>query len=308
MSFSLKKLADGLKKTQTQWVARVREVLGQKQKLDSDTLEALEEVLLAGDVGFDVTAAVLAGMKADFAQIDGPKSALEYLKRELARRLAAPARQESESLRPFVTVLIGANGTGKTTTAGKLADRFVRAGERVLLAGCDTFRAAALDQLKWWAEESGAELVLGRPQGDPSAVAFDAVTAAVSRGVDRVILDTAGRLHNKSGLMAELQKLDRVIKRVIPQAPHEVLLVLDATTGQNGLKQALEFHRSIPLNGVVLTKLDGTARGGIVFAIREALQVPVVYVGLGEGIADLDSFDPGMFVEALFSAQPVLSD
>lgn len=308
MSFSLTRLADGLKKTQEQWLARVREVLGQKQRLDAQTLESLEEVLLAGDLGFDVTGAVLAGMKADSARIDGPASAMEHMKHTLIRRLEAPPHPARDGARPHVTVLVGVNGCGKTTTAGKLAHLFVRSGESVLVAGCDTFRAAALDQLTWWAEQAGAEVVLGRPDGDPSAVAHDAMQAAVARGTDRVVVDTAGRLHTRTGLMAELQKLHRVIKRVVPEAPHEVLLVLDATTGQNGLQQAQQFHRAIPLSGVVLTKVDGTARGGIVFAIHEALKVPVRYVGLGEGLSDLDRFDPGLFVEALFSVPPVWSE
>lgn len=307
MSFSLKRLAEGLKKTQAQWASRVREVLG-RQKLDAQTLESLEEVLLAGDVGYEVASAVLTAMKAESAQIDGSGAALSHLQRILVRRLEWPESEEAARPRPHVTVLVGVNGTGKTTTAGKLAHRFVQSGEKVLLAGCDTFRAAAQDQLKWWAEQSGADVVLGRPEGDPSAVAFDAVQAASARGVDRLILDTAGRLHTRVNLMAELDKLHRVIRRVIPTAPHDVLLVLDATTGQNGLHQAMAFHGAMPLTGVIITKLDGTSKGGIVFAIRDGLNVPVRYVGVGEGVEDLDRFEPGLFVEALFSAQTVRSE
>jgi fused signal recognition particle receptor len=308
LSFSFQRLAAGLRKTQAHWVARVKDVLGRRSGLDEDTLASLEEALLLGDVGVQVSGAVLADLRAAAAGLQGPSEALEHVQRILAERLASPAKPEAPRPRPHVTVLVGVNGTGKTTTAGKLAHRYVKAGERVLVAGCDTFRAAALDQLKWWCDEAGAEVVLGRPDGDPSAVAFDALRAAVSRGVDRVIVDTAGRLHTRTGLMAELEKLQRVIRRVVPDAPHEVLLVLDATTGQNGLAQAREFHRSLPLTGVVLTKLDGTARGGIVFAIRDALQVPVRYVGLGEALADLDDFDPELFVNALFSAHSVAGE
>lgn len=308
MSFSLRRLAEGLKKTQTQWASRVREVLGTKQRLDADTLESLEEVLLAGDVGFEVSRTVLLALKSRSSEIHGTQSALEHLKQILTSRLEGRVPEPAERPRPHVTVLVGVNGTGKTTTAGKLAHLFVQSGEKVLVAGCDTFRAAAPDQLKWWAEQAGAEVVLGRPDGDPSAVAFDAVQAATARGVDRLLLDTAGRLHTRVNLMAELVKLERVIKKVIPEAPHDVLLVLDATTGQNGLRQAMEFHRAMPLSGVVITKLDGTSRGGIVFAIRDSLNVPVRYVGVGEGAGDLDVFDPAQFVEALFSAQPVRSE
>jgi fused signal recognition particle receptor len=308
LSFSFQRLAAGLQKTQANWVARVREVLGQKQRLDPEVLASLEETLLAGDLGVDVAGGVLDRLRSESAQIAGSEQALAHLQQILAERLVPPERAAGPRARPHVTVLVGVNGTGKTTTAGKLAYRFVSAGDRVLVAGCDTFRAAALDQLKWWCDQAGADVVLGRPDGDPSAVAFDAMRAAVSRGSDRVLVDTAGRLHTRTGLMAELEKLQRVIRRVLPEAPHEVLLVLDATTGQNGLAQAREFHRSLPLSGVVLTKLDGTARGGIVFAIREALGVPVRYVGLGEQLEDLDEFDPHVFVKALFSAHPAVSD
>jgi fused signal recognition particle receptor len=302
LSFSLARLTQGLKKTQTNWVARVREAVGHKQKLDAHTLEHLEEALLAGDVGLDVSEGVVRSLKDDFAKINGPEEALQHLKTRLAERLASNGHPAAG--KPQVILLLGVNGTGKTTTAGKLAARFISGGERVLLAGCDTFRAAASEQLQTWAQRSGADLVIGRPDGDPAAVAFDATQAAVARGVDRLIIDTAGRLHTKDNLMAELQKIARVIQKVIPGAPHEVWLVLDSSTGQNGLRQAQEFNRSVPLSGVVLTKMDGTARGGIIFAIHETLGVPVKYVGLGEAIEDLDTFEPGDFVEALF-AEPV---
>jgi fused signal recognition particle receptor len=302
LSFSLKRLTQGLKKSQTNWVARLREAVGQKQKLDEPTLEHLEEALLAGDVGVGVSEGVVRALKDDFALINGPDEALQHLKSKLMERLSANG--QPSTAKPQVILLLGVNGTGKTTTAGKLAARFVRAGERVLLAGCDTFRAAASEQLQIWATRSGADLIVGRPEGDPAAVAFDATQAAVARGVDRLIIDTAGRLHTRDNLMVELQKIARVIGKVIPEAPHEVWLVLDSGTGQNGLRQAEEFNKSVPLSGVVLTKMDGTARGGIIFAIHESLGVPVKYVGLGEAVDDLDTFEPGDFVEALFT-EPV---
>ncbi len=304
MSFSFQRLLKGLERTQVQWVERVKQVLSGRTGLDSETVSALEESLLAGDVGVDLTTDLLERLKKEGIGGDGD-AVLARLQEMLAQRLAPQATPAGALPRPHVTVLVGVNGTGKTTTTGKLAARYVASGQRVLVAGCDTFRAAALDQLKWWCDRAGADVVLGRPEGDPSAVAFDAVSRAVAKGFDRVLVDTAGRLHTRTGLMAELEKLQRVIRRVVPEAPHEVLLVLDATTGQNGLAQAREFHRTLQLSGVVLTKLDGTAKGGIVFAIRDALQVPVRYVGLGEGADDLDDFDPHLFVKALFSGRPV---
>ena len=302
MSFSIRQLAVGLKKTQTNWMARVREAVGTKQKLDESTLESVEEALLSGDVGVSVSESVIADLRANFAKIDGPDAAMAYLKSALTQSLTSS--HNGPNHKPEVTLLIGVNGTGKTTTAGKLAARYTGTSERVLLAGCDTFRAAASEQLKTWADRAGASAILGQPGGDPAAVAFDAAQAAMARGIDRLILDTAGRLHTKSKLMSELEKLSRTVARVIPGAPHEVLLVLDAVTGQNGLRQAQEFHRTVPLTGVVLTKLDGTARGGIIFAIHRALGVPVRFVGLGEGSLDLDSFEPAEFVEALFAQPP----
>jgi fused signal recognition particle receptor len=299
MAFSFARLTEGLRKTQTNWVARVREAIGTKQKLDGATLASVEEALLAGDVGIEVAEGLVADLKSDFAQIDGSEQALEHLKQALVRRLQTDGTAAVEP--PRIALLVGVNGTGKTTTAGKLAHRYKARGERVLLAGCDTFRAAATDQLKIWADRVGVDVILGRPEGDPAAVAHDAASAAVARRIDRLYVDTAGRLHTKTNLMSELQKIARVIGNVHAGAPHEVLLVLDATTGQNGLRQAEEFHRAVALTGVVLTKMDGTARGGIIFAIGDRLGVPVRYIGLGEQAGDLDSFAPDVFVDALFA-------
>jgi fused signal recognition particle receptor len=256
-------------------------------------------VLLAGDVGVDLAESLVDGLKADFAQIDGRDDALAHLKQALASRLGTD--NGATHAKPRVILLVGVNGTGKTTTAAKLAFRYREHGEKSLLAACDTFRAAAIDQLKIWADRVGVDAICGQPEGDPAAVAHDAASAAQARGVDCLIIDTAGRLHTKSNLMAELQKIARVIGKVLPGAPHEVWLVLDATTGQNGLRQAQEFHRAVPLSGVILTKLDGTAKGGIIFAIRDALGVPVKFVGLGESVEDLDTFDAQLFVDALFT-------
>lgn len=299
MAFSFSRLTDGLRKTQQNWTARIKEAVGMKQRLDAESLDRIEEVLLTGDVGVDTSAALTQVLRADFARIDGREQALEHLKSELVKRLrTAPLHSGAK---PNVTLLVGVNGTGKTTTAAKLALHSKNSGQRALLAACDTFRAAAIDQLVVWAKRVDVDVIAGEPQGDPAAVAHDAVQAAVARGIDRLFIDTAGRLHTKSNLMAELQKIARVIGKALPGAPHEVLLVLDATTGQNGLRQALEFHKAVSLTGVVLTKLDGTAKGGIIFAVSDVLGVPVKYVGLGEKAEDLDTFDPAVFVEALFA-------
>lgn len=299
MAFSLSRLTDGLRKTRHNWTARIKEAVGMRQRLDASALDEIEDILLAGDVGVETSAAVAQVLKADSAKIDGQEQALEHLKRELVKRLrTAPF---DSGAKPEVTLLVGVNGTGKTTTAAKLAYHSKSSGQRVLLAACDTFRAAAIDQLVVWAKRIDVDVIAGKPQGDPAAVAHDAVQAAVARDIDRLYIDTAGRLHTKSNLMAELQKIARVIGKALPGAPHEVLLVIDATTGQNALRQALEFHKAVPLTGVVLTKLDGTAKGGIIFAVSDVLGVPIKYVGLGEMADDLDSFDPAVFVEALFA-------
>lgn len=283
-------------------MARVKELVGTKEKLTPSMLEALEEALLGCDVGVDVCDALMARMKEDFARIDGSEQALESLKKALLLSLG-PVREDVTLPSPAITIVVGVNGTGKTTTAGKLAHMYKGDGARVMLAACDTFRAAAIDQLKIWSDRAGCEIICGRPDGDPAAVAFDATEAARARNIDRLIIDTAGRLHTKTNLMSELEKIGRVVGKAMPGAPHEVLLVLDATTGQNGLRQAEEFNRSMKLTGVVLTKMDGTAKGGIIFAIHHHLGLPVRFIGLGESIEDLDSFVPSQFVDALF-AQP----
>jgi fused signal recognition particle receptor len=302
VAFSLSKLTAGLKKTRTNWVARVKEAIGTKEKLNPSMLEDLEEALLGCDVGVEVSESLIERLKVDFAQIDGSEQALTSLKRALVESLGTGEDVKPASL-PIVTMMVGVNGTGKTTTSGKLAHMYQQNGERVMLAACDTFRAAAIEQLKVWSDRVGCEIICGRPNGDPAAVAFDATEAAVARKVDRLIIDTAGRLHTKTNLMAELEKIGRVIDKARPGAPDEVLLVLDSTTGQNGLRQAEEFNRTVPLTGVVLTKMDGTAKGGIIFAIQHHLGLPVRFIGLGESAEDLDSFVPAEFVDALF-AQP----
>jgi fused signal recognition particle receptor len=280
-------------------MSRLRGLFGGAEIAPADWDE-VEEALIAGDVG-----ALLAGRIVERARTrrDVP-SAEAAVRAELAALLAP--RDPDWDLRPAVDghptviLVVGVNGTGKTTTIGKLAHREARAGRRVLLAAADTFRAAAIDQLRIWADRSRVEVVAHAPGADPGAVVYDALDAALARGADVVIADTAGRLHTKTNLMDELAKIRRVIDRRLPGAAPETLFVLDATTGQNGLAQAVAFHAAVGLTGIVLTKLDSTARGGIVFAIEDQLRVPVRFVGLGEGIDDLLPFDPERFVAALF--------
>jgi fused signal recognition particle receptor len=282
-------------------MSRLRGLFGAGEIAAADWDE-VEEALIAGDVGASLAARVVERARArrDAA------SAEAAVRAELAALLAP--RDPDWDLRPAVAghptiiLIVGVNGTGKTTTIGKLARREARAGRRVLLAAADTFRAAAIEQLRIWADRSRVEVVAHAPGADPGAVVYDAIDAAIARGADVVIADTAGRLHTKVSLMDELAKIRRVIDRRLPGSSPETLFVLDATTGQNGLAQAVAFHAAVALTGIVLTKLDSTARGGIVFAIEDQLGVPVRFVGVGEGIDDLLPFEPAAFVAALFGA------
>jgi len=266
-------------------------------------LAEVEEILLGSDVGVVATRELLDELRSQIKKAENAEMLRQILKASL-RGLVDDAQTGSEDLvhaKPHVIVVVGVNGVGKTTTIGKLAHRYRKSGKKVLLVAGDTFRAAATEQLTLWAERVGADIVKHQHGADPSAVAFDGVKAAQARGVDIVIVDTAGRLHVKANLMQELKKIVRTISRQMDGAPHEVLLVIDATTGQNALSQARVFHEAIRLTGLVLAKLDGTAKGGIVLALRKDLGLPVRYVGLGEGAEDLAPFDPDQFIEALFS-------
>jgi fused signal recognition particle receptor len=305
----LGKIRDGLRKTREAFQVKVSEVLQPGRKLDSSDYEKLEAALLSADVGPATTDRILADVKRRLEEgvADEPAQALRDEIRELLEedqgRTGTPA-DAGGPVRPRVTLVVGVNGTGKTTTIAKLAHHYKGEGESVLLVACDTFRAAAVDQLEIWAVRAGVELVRQKPGADPAAVAFDGVARAKSRGVDRAILDTAGRLHVKANLMAELEKIRRVIERVIPGAPHETLLVLDATVGQNGVAQAREFDRALKITGIALTKLDGTAKGGVVLAIAESLKIPIRWVGVGEGMEDLIPFDAGAFAAAFVPTPP----
>jgi fused signal recognition particle receptor len=296
----LDKLKSGLAKTRKSLVERVETVL-LNRKIDETALDEIEEILISSDVGAEAAGQIIVMLKDKvragiIKDVSNVKTALQE---EMSTMLGNPQPLEI-SAKPHVILMIGVNGVGKTTTIGKLSSRFRSEGRSVLLAAGDTFRAAAVEQLEIWAQRTGASIIKHQSGSDPAAVAFDAVEAAKSRGSDVVIIDTAGRLHTKSQLMDELKKVDRVIKKAMPDAPHEKLLVIDATTGQNALRQAKIFNEAVGLTGIVLTKLDGTAKGGIIFAIQKEVNIPVKLIGIGEGVEDLRDFDPRDFVSALF--------
>ncbi len=295
----LGRFREGLAKTRQAFATRLDELLG--RGIDDAFYDELEETLIQADLGVRTTDTVIARLREQArAGIQTPEALRGTLAEILTATLGDPVPMVL-SPAPAVVVVLGTNGAGKTTTIGKLAHRLRREGRKVLLAAADTFRAAAIDQLEIWAQRVGADVIRHKEGADPAAVVYDAAQATRARHADVLIVDTAGRLHTKANLMEELKKMDRVIRRELPGAPVEALLVLDATTGQNGIAQAREFKDALPLTGIVLTKLDGTARGGIVIAIADTLALPVKLVGLGEGLDDLQPFDPRAFVEALLA-------
>jgi fused signal recognition particle receptor len=298
------KLKQGLSRTAQQIVDRfddlVRSVEGDGPKessVSADTADALEEILIGADVG---VAAAREVVDAVAARARTGQSLRALVKEEILRVLQTPVRPDVSASRPQVVLIVGVNGTGKTTTVGKLANQLKQEGRKPLICAADTFRAAAVDQLQIWADRAGVDLVRAKEGSDPAAVVFDAITAGKSRGRDVVLVDTAGRLHTRTNLMNELDKIRRVAAREVTGAPHEVFLVLDATVGQNGLVQAREFTNVAGVTGIVLTKLDGTAKGGIAVAIAHDLKLPIRYVGVGEAIDDLLPFAPKEYVDALF--------
>lgn len=296
----MRSLSDGLAKTRKSFVEKIS-VLVLGEKIDESCLEELEEALIASDVGTQTTAVVLADLKERFKrnELSTSGQVKERLRQVLFEILSARSSGFSMTY-PLSTVLVvGVNGTGKTTTIGKLAYKLKAEGKKVMLAAGDTFRAAASEQLAIWGERAGIPVIKHKEGADPGAVVFDALSAAKARDIDVLLVDTAGRLHTKSNLMEELKKIKRIMSREIPGAPHETLLVLDANTGQNALTQARTFHEATGVTGIVLTKLDGTSKGGIVFAINKELSLPVKFIGIGEAIEDLREFDPKEFVEAL---------
>lgn len=304
----LAKLKEGLAKTRESVIGKVAKLVTTKSAIDDDMLEQVEEILIAGDVGVETTMTILDAVRRRVKE-DGYTNSSELnhlLKDEIQRQFGGGPSNGTGNpfvipdVKPYVIMIVGINGVGKTTSIGKLAYQFHRGGKSVLIAAADTFRAAANEQLEIWARRAGAEIIQQKQGSDPAAVAFDAVKSASARGVDVVIIDTAGRLHTKVNLMEELKKIKRVVQKQDPASPHEVLLVLDASTGQNGVQQAKQFSSAVGVTGIILTKLDGTAKGGIVLAIANELSLPVKFVGVGEQIDDLQPFDKQAFVDALF--------
>lgn len=297
-------LKSGLSKTKDALTDKINETLKLAITIDEDLYEELEEILVMSDIGMDTTIEIIDRLKAKIRKekINDPNEVYPALK-EVIRDLLLEGSDElsnEEESEEKVLLVIGVNGVGKTTSIGKLAAKNKAEGKRVLLAAADTFRAAAIDQLEVWSERAGVDLVKHTEGSDPAAVVFDAVNAAKSRNIDLLICDTAGRLHNKKNLMDELAKIGRVIDREYEGAKKETLLVLDATTGQNAVMQAKQFMEACPIDGIILTKLDGTAKGGVVISIKNSLNIPVKYIGVGEGIEDLQEFDAESFAEALF--------
>lgn len=302
------KLKQGLNKTKENIFGQVNRLINARGVIDDEFLTELEEILISSDIGVETSEILIENIKSRVQKdkyLD--KNELDAMISDEIRKVLISTVSEFSSFdfqsekKPFVIMIVGVNGVGKTTSIGKLAYNFRQAGKSVLIGSADTFRAAANDQLEIWAKRAGVEIIQSTKTSDPASVAFDTVNSAISKGTDAVIIDTAGRLHNKSHLMEELKKIKRVMQKIIPEAPHEIFIVLDATTGQNGLNQAKEFSNALGgLTGIILTKLDGTAKGGIVLKINREMKLPVRFVGVGEQIDDLQLFDSESFVEALF--------
>jgi fused signal recognition particle receptor len=302
----LEKMKQAVTRTRENLSERIDEALAFTKEIDRNTLDELEGILISADLGTKTTEEILGKLreKADRKQIKDANELKRLIKEQIEEILKSTPAKGGKPLKgePEVVMVVGVNGTGKTTTIGKLAHALRSEGKTVLLCAADTFRAAAIEQLEIWGSRTGVEVIKTKPGGDPSAVLFDSLNAAKARHTDSVIVDTAGRLHTKTSLMAELEKMKRTAQRIIPGAPHEVLLVMDATTGQNGLQQARLFTESAGVTGIVLTKLDGTAKGGVVVAISRELGLPVRYVGVGEKAGDLLPFSPQNFAESLFAS------
>jgi len=298
------RLKDGLATTRAVLNSDVGDLIRGRKRIDDDLIEELETQLLASDVGVDATTRIIDHIsgqvkRRELADPQALFSALKAQLREILMRAEAPV-QEASPGRPQVILMVGVNGAGKTTTIGKLAKRLQEEGNSVMLAAGDTFRAAAVEQLQAWGERNDVPVIAQHTGADSASVIFDALQAATARGIDVLIADTAGRLHTKTNLMEELSKIARVIKKIDPKAPHEVMLVVDATTGQNAVNQAQQFNATVPLTGIALTKMDGTAKGGVLFAIADRMQIPIRFIGIGESIDDLRPFDSDEFLEALF--------
>ena len=299
--FSKEKLDKGLQPTKQSLIGKIGKAVAGKSTVDASVLDQLEEVLISADIGVDTTLKIIDLLEKRVAKDKYMNTKeLHLILRDEITTLFDLQGESSRQVKPRVTLVVGVNGVGKTTTIGKLAHLYHTDGQKVLLGAADTFRAAAVDQLTMWSEKVGVPIVKQQMGSDPASVAYDAVTSGLSQGVDHVIIDTAGRLHNKVNLMNELAKIKRVIKKSIPAAPHEVLLVLDGSTGQNAFEQARQFSKATEITALAITKLDGTAKGGVVLGICDQMQVPVKYIGVGEGMEDLQEFHPKEFVDSLF--------
>lgn len=310
---TLSKFSIGLTKTRNSIVSKIQQLASTKSTIDDALLDQIEEILIASDIGVDTTAMILARLKQRVKEekYQSTDALLSQLKEVIINMLAVENEKSTlsepliVSTKPYVIMIVGVNGVGKTTTVGKMAFCYRQAGHKVVIAAADTFRAAANEQLEIWAKRAGVDIIQQSHGADPAAVAFDAINSAVSKKSDIVIIDTAGRLHTKINLMEELKKIKRVIAKRLPGAPHETFLVLDATTGQNGLQQVKQFSNAVDITGLVLTKLDGTAKGGIVLSICHELKTPVKFIGVGEQIDDLQVFDHKAFAEALFEGNEI---
>lgn len=299
--FSKEKLDKGLEPTKQSLINKIGKAVAGKSTVDASVLDQLEEVLISADIGVDTTLKIIDLLEKRVAKDKYMNSKeLHLILRDEITTLLDLQEESPREVKPRVTLVVGVNGVGKTTTIGKLAHLYHAAGKQVLLGAADTFRAAAVDQLTMWSERVGVPIVKQQMGSDPASVAYDAVASGLSQGVDHVIIDTAGRLHNKVNLMNELAKIKRVIQKSIPDAPHEVLLVLDGSTGQNAFEQARQFSQATEITALAITKLDGTAKGGVVLGICDQMQVPVKYIGVGEGMEDLQEFRPKEFVDSLF--------
>lgn len=305
-NFNFKKLKEGLQKTQNKIVNTINEVITGKAVIDDKTLDEIEDILVSSDIGFDTSAKIIENTRKRLKD-DKDRSGtnvLQTVKEELISILSekTPVNYEDEIKKhsPYVILIVGINGVGKTTTIGKLANNYKKAGLKVMVAAADTFRAAANEQLEIWAKRADVEIVQKGMGADPSSVAYEAIQKAIKDNIDIILIDTAGRLHNKTNLMDELNKIKRVINKLVPYAPNETLLILDGNTGQNAIIQAEEFAKVTDITGLVITKLDGTAKGGVVFQIVSKQNIPIRYIGVGEGIDDLQTFDSAQFVNAIF--------
>ncbi len=298
------RLKSGLSKTRKILTTDINELFSPSGSITDELFDELEELLITSDLGMDITMEIMENLRKASRKLNSADELKSVLKEQLLSQFPSEDDRKKEanappSFKPHVIMVVGVNGTGKTTTLGKLAMKYTRSGKKVLIAAADTFRAAAIEQVAIWAERSGASLVKHKPGADPAAVAFDAVEAAIARDIDVVLVDTAGRLHTQKNLMEELKKIKRAIEKRLPGAPHDTLMVVDATTGQNAISQARLFHDAVNVSQLALTKLDGTAKGGIVAAIAGTMQIPVTFIGIGEQIDDLQEFDARLFIDAL---------